>query len=233
MSRVFAVILAGGLGERLERDLPKQLTVLDGRPLAAHTIERFEQSPVVNEIVVVVSPDHRAAFEALVSDAGFGKVRRLVDGGANRLQSSARGVAAIEADQDARVLVHDVVRPFVSQRLIAACVAALEHHACVDVAVDVVDTIIRVDAAQTVAEVPDKRYMKSGQTPQGFHLPLLREAQRLALVGDPSIFSDDCGPVLHFGLAPIHVVPGEAQNFKITYPADLLRAEQLLRDAER
>jgi len=228
MKRVYAVILAAGAGERAAGQLPKQLEELAGRPLVAHTIERFQRSAAVDEIIVVIPADGRAAFEALIARDRLDKVTRLVYGGARRLESSAAGVRAID-DDDAKVLIHDGVRPFVSQVLIEACVAALDAHACVDIAVDVVDTIIRVDAARLVAEVPDKRYLKRGQTPQGFHLPLLREAQRRALDERAVVFSDDCGPVLHYGLASIYVVPGETDNFKITYPADLERARALLR----
>jgi 2-C-methyl-D-erythritol 4-phosphate cytidylyltransferase len=223
--RTVAVILASGSGERFGADLPKQFIKVAGRTILEHTIVAFERSRV-DEIILVVNADHRSLAEELVLKNAFRKVKRVLNGGATRRESSKIAIDSIPED-DAKVLVHDAVRPFISERIIDDCVAALDAHDAVDVAIPSTDTIIDVDETRKIAAIPNRKRMMRGQTPQAFRVGLIRRAHALA-DREPNLpFTDDCGIVLHFQLAPIHVVLGEERNLKITFPEDVFLADKL------
>jgi len=226
--KTYAIVVAGGKGNRFGAGLPKQFFQVGGKTVLNHCLARFQEHDGVDEVILVTNADYREISRGIVEVGGFNKVKHIVDGGSERLNSTANGVAVIE-DDEAKVLIHDVVRPFVSDRILTECIDALDEHRCVDVAVDVIDTIIRIDDDRKITEVPDKRYMKRGQTPQCFQLSLIREAHKRALADETVVFSDDCGPVMHYALAPIYVVAGEEENFKITHPGDVVLAEKVLR----
>jgi 2-C-methyl-D-erythritol 4-phosphate cytidylyltransferase len=228
MKRV-AVVLAGGTGQRLGLVAPKQLAMVGGRPILARAIEAFDAAPQIEEILVVMAPGHLTEAELIAKP--YAKVSGVIEGGANRTESTLRALAALEPlPGDCRVLFHDAARPFVDGRIIAECVAALDDAEAVAVAVPSSDTVVVVEAGRVV-EMPRRDRLRRFQTPQGFRLATIRAAYELALA-DPgfaeSTPTDDCG-VVHRYLpgVPIMVVPGSEQNIKITHPVDLLIAEQI------
>lgn len=223
--RVVAVVLASGSGERFGHELPKQFVKIAGLTVLEHTLLVFERSRA-DEVVLVVNPTYRALAEEIVQRNRFRKVTRILNGGASRRESSRIGIDAIAGD-DTKVLVHDAVRPFLSHRIIDDCISALDRWQAVDVAIPSPDTIIDVDAAGVIAGIPDRKRMQRGQTPQAFRAGLLRRAHALAEQHSALAFTDDCGIVVHFKLADVHVVRGEERNLKITYPEDVFLADKL------
>ena len=223
--RSVAVILASGDGERFGTELPKQFIKIAGRTILEHTISAFERSPV-DEIFVVTHPRFRSLAEELLLRNSFSKVTRLLNGGASRRESSKIAVDAV-TDGDTKVLVHDAVRPFVSERIIRDCLDALDDHDAVDVAIPSADTIIDVDPDRTIRQVPPRRRMMRGQTPQAFRAGVLRRGHELAAQDPQLAFTDDCGIILHFGLSDVYVVAGEERNIKITFPEDVYLADKL------
>jgi 2-C-methyl-D-erythritol 4-phosphate cytidylyltransferase len=228
MKRV-AVVLAGGTGQRLGLDAPKQLAAVAGRPILARAIEAFDTAPEIDEILVVMAPGHIAEAELIAKP--YAKVARVIEGGASRTESTLRALSALEGlPGDSRVLFHDAARPFVDGRIIAECVAALDEAETVAVAVPSSDTVVVVEAGRVV-EMPRRDRLRRFQTPQGFRLATIRAAYERALA-DPEFGetppTDDCG-VVHRYLpgVPILVVPGSERNIKITHPVDLLIAEQI------
>lgn len=226
--RVIAVVLAGGTGTRMGSAVPKQLLHLAGRPVLQHSIEAFQASPDVDEVLVLMHPDFLAEARALA--ASFPKVTGVVAGGRTRNGSTQAALDALSgvAGPDDKVLFHDAVRPLVDAATIAGCVAALDRQDAVYVAVPSVDTILEVEATRLVA-VPDRRRLHRGQTPQGFRMSTIREAYAKAWRDPLFEATDDCSVVLRYapGVA-IEVVPGSARNLKITEPIDLVIAEALL-----
>jgi 2-C-methyl-D-erythritol 4-phosphate cytidylyltransferase len=221
-----AVLLASGTGERARLDIPKQFLKVAGKTVFEHTLDAFEGHENIDEIVLVVSADSRLLAEELVLRGRYTKVRQIVLGGATRRESSAAGIAAIQ-DDNAKVLVHDIVRPLLDSATIQRCLDALDTHEAVDTAIPSADTIIERDAAGTIAHIPDRSTLRLGQTPQAFRARLLREAHRLA-AGDASVkVTDDCGLVVNYGLAPVAIVDGDVNNIKITYPSDIYLADRL------
>mgnify|MGYP001186075009 FL=1 len=230
---VVAVVLAGGVGQRMGAPVPKQLLTIAGRTILEHSVAVFESVPEIDEIVVLMAPGHVAEAERIVARGGFRKVTAVVEGGGSRTESTWRALAAL-GERECDVLLHDAVRPLVDAETVRACVAALERCEALEVAIPSADTIVRVTGGpggEVVADVPDRATLRRTQTPQGFRLSVIREAYRRAFA-DPAFAerpaTDDCGVVLRYlPEVPIHVVPGSERNLKITHPVDVAIAERL------
>ncbi len=221
-----AIVLASGAGTRFRSDTPKQFLKLAGKSVLEHTLDAFEQHPRIDEIVVVVSAECRMLTERVISDRGYRKIGKMVAGGDSRQASSASGIAAVVGESH-KVLVHDAVRPLLDAATIDRCLIALDDFDAVDTGILSPDTIIRVQNDGSIAEIPDRSMLRLGQTPQGFRAGLLRRAHELAR-NDPGMkVTDDCGLVLHYGLGQVHVVAGDVNNIKITYPSDIYLADRL------
>ncbi|MBQ0035225.1 MAG: 2-C-methyl-D-erythritol 4-phosphate cytidylyltransferase [Bacteroidales bacterium] len=217
-----AVILAGGSGKRFGGDKPKQLLPLsDGRSVLEHAVGAFRACPCISDVLVVMHPDYIDEVSALLGCT-------VVPGGRERWESSVHAIEALQQSvsaeewADVNILIHDAARPFVSSRIITDVCEALLSHEAVTVAVPSTDTVYRLSPDGCVAEIPDRSTIMRAQTPQAFRLPLIAEAYRLALQ-DPALqATDDCGILFRYiPSAPIHIVSGEEQNRKITFPSDL------------
>lgn len=229
--RTVAVVLAAGTGSRLGAALPKQLLPLAGRTVLEHTVRALRAGAEVDELVVVMHPDHVARARGLLLGPELPRLTRVLAGGADR-DASTRCALDVLGEDECDVLLHDGVRPLVSPRIVAECVAALRTSEAVTVAVPSTDTLLRVDEDGRVVDVPDRSRLRRSQTPQGFRLSVLRQAYALA-AGDPRPATDNCGVVLrHLPHVAVRVVPGEEQNIKITHRMDLVVAEQVLRRRE-
>ncbi|MGE4552747.1 MAG: 2-C-methyl-D-erythritol 4-phosphate cytidylyltransferase [Desulfovibrionaceae bacterium] len=224
--KVYAIILAAGSGERMGFSIPKQFLKLAGRTVIEHTLAAFQAHPRIDEILIVVGPKERHLMEELLLKSPFPKVTKILNGGASRMESSRSGLDAVPED-DALVLLHDAVRPFLSRRIIDETIDALARHAAVDVAIPAVDTIIEVDRQDFIADIPDRSRLRRGQTPQGFRAGVIREAHRRAAADPDCTVTDDCKLVLRYDLGDIYVVRGEEKNIKVTYPEDLFLADKI------
>lgn len=222
----FAIILASGTGTRFQSETPKQFLKLAGKTVLEHTLDVFEHHAQIDEIIVVVSSNQRELVEDTIVRGAYCKVTRIVNGGATRQASSAVGIASI-ADDRAKVLVHDAVRPLLDTATINRCIDALDDFDAVDTGVPSPDTIIRLDANGCIAEIPDREQLRLGQTPQAFRAGLLRNAHALAASDVDLQVTDDCRLILHYGLSKVHVVAGDISNIKITYPSDIYLADRL------
>jgi 2-C-methyl-D-erythritol 4-phosphate cytidylyltransferase len=221
-----AIVLASGSGTRLRSEVPKQFLKLAGKTVLEHTLDVFEHHPRIDEILLVVSPEHRLLAEEIANSGGYAKLSRIIAGGASRQASSAAAIAAVSGD-DHKVLVHDAVRPLLDHATVDRCLDALDRFDAVDTAVPASDTIIRMADDGTIAAIPDRSALHLGQTPQGFRAGVLRRAHELAGNDAELRVTDDCGLILHYGLGAVKVVPGAVSNIKITYPSDIYLADRL------
>jgi ribitol-5-phosphate 2-dehydrogenase (NADP+) / D-ribitol-5-phosphate cytidylyltransferase len=233
--RTVAVILAGGTGSRVGLDIPKQLLKIAGKTIIEHTLDAFEAHPGIDEILVMMAVGHTAQVRQLVARAGYRKVVRVIDGGAERIDSTARAIQALTerygCETDCNILFHDAVRPLIEPRIISECVAALRTYSAVDVAIPSADTVVVVDDAGVITGIPPRGQLRRGQTPQGFRLSVIRRAYESAR-SDPGFAAspptDDCGVVLRYlPGTPIYVVTGSEHNIKVTHPLDLHIADKL------
>lgn len=224
-----AVILASGNGERFGSNLPKQFVRLAGKPIIQYTIEIFESAICIDEIIIVTRIDFIDFVYSIVNGESFKKVNKVIAGGAERYHSTLSALNSIN-EEEANLIIHDAVRPFVTEEIISRCVNALLEYKAVDVVVDATDTIVRVNGP-LIQEIPDRRFLKRGQTPQGFRLKTLRKAYDLFMRDPDKIATDDCGIVLKYlQNEPVATVNGEEENFKITHQQDIFLADNLIKD---
>jgi 2-C-methyl-D-erythritol 4-phosphate cytidylyltransferase len=238
--RMVAVVLGGGVGQRLGAGMPKQLLTLGGQTLVERCVAAFDQAPGVDEVLVVMARGYTEQVKAMLADGGYQKVTDVIEGGATRPDSTRVALAAIAAGGrlgatgggaglDCGVLLHDAARPLVDQRIIADCVASLEVYEAAGVAVPTSDTIVITENG-VMRSVPRRETLFRCQTPQCFRLPVIARAHELAAADPDFAPTDDCGVVLRYlpGV-DVHIVPGSERNIKITYPQDLAVAEALLK----
>jgi len=228
--RMVAVVLGGGVGQRLGAGMPKQLLTLGGKTLVERCVAAFETAPGVDEILVVMARGYTGQVEALLA-GGYPKVTGVIEGGHGRPDSVRAALAAIASGHpdDCGVLLHDAARPLVDQRIIADCVAALRVHDAAGVAVPASDTMV-VTGHGVMQSMPRRETLHRCQTPQCFRLSVISRAHELA-AADPGFSpTDDCGVVMRYlPDVPVHIVPGSERNIKVTYPQDLAVAEALLK----
>ena len=229
--RMVAVVLGGGVGQRLGAGKPKQLLTLGGTTLIERCVAAFQTAPGIDEILVVMARGYTGQVEALLADR-YRKVTAVIEGGQTRPDSTRTALAAIAAGgaegDDCGVLLHDAARPLVDQRIIADCVAALAEHDAAGVAVPASDTMV-ITGNGVMQSMPRRETLHRCQTPQCFRLSVITRAHELA-AADPGFSpTDDCGVVMRYlpGV-PVHIVPGSERNIKVTYPHDLAVAEALL-----
>jgi 2-C-methyl-D-erythritol 4-phosphate cytidylyltransferase len=229
--RMVAVVLGGGIGQRVGAALPKQLLRLGGKTLVEHCVAAFEQAPGVDEILVVMAGGYVEQVRNMLAEGGFAKVTGVIAGGVARSDSTRVALGAIAGPGDCGVLLHDAARPLVDQRIIADCVAALEVHQAAGVAVPASDTIVITDNG-VMHSMPRRETLWRCQTPQCFRLSVIARAHQLAAADPDFAPTDDCGVVLRYlpGV-DVHIVPGSERNLKVTYPQDLAVAEALLAES--
>jgi 2-C-methyl-D-erythritol 4-phosphate cytidylyltransferase len=213
----------------MAHSVKKPYLKLAQKPILAHTIQRFEQNTAVDAIFVIVDEtDFNECRETVLEPFPFTKVQELVAGGETRQMSVYNGIRALSADVDF-VVVHDGVRPFVTDETIFACLTAADEYGAAAAAVPVKDTIKVADANDFVVETPAREQLWAVQTPQVFRKSLLKEAHRTAqkhqLTG-----TDDAALVEQLGF-PVKLVKSSYTNLKITTPVDLQVAEALLSDS--
>lgn len=226
--RNIAVILAGGTGTRLNADIPKQFLKVAGKTVIEHTISVFQNHTLIDEIAVVVSDVYRNVIEEFVIKNGFTKVKRILQSGNERHFSSLSAISAYADEHDCNLIFHDAVRPLLSSRIIDDVVESLKTYSAVDVAIDSADTIIRVNNNNVIESVPPRKMLRRGQTPQGFHLQVIKKAYEIALKDPDFVTTDDCGVVLKYlPEEKIFVVKGEDANMKLTYKEDFYLIEKL------
>ena len=224
-----AVILAGGMGTRVGGNTPKQLLPLsDGRSVLEHSVDAFEAASCIDEIVIVMHPEWIKEAEELCRRNTWQKVRQIIAGGSERWESSWHAIQAFSGQlSEISLWLHDAARPFVSQRILTDVAKALETHAAVTVGVPVTDTLYKVrrddvQGTKEVEAIPSRADFMRAQTPQAFHLDVLKEAFERALAQGQVAVTDDVGIVqAYMPEQPIFIVSGEEANRKITYAEDL------------
>ena len=192
-------------------------------------MDAFEQAECIDEIAIVMHPDWLDEAECLRAKNTWRKVKKVIAGGNERWESSWNAIQVYEGErlkekgERISLLLHDAARPFVSARIIKEVCAALEEYAAVTVAVPVTDTLYKVDSLKfKVESIPSRSEYMRAQTPQAFHLDILKEAFERALKGGKMIVTDDAGVVHQYmPEQPIFIVQGEEANKKITYKEDL------------
>jgi 2-C-methyl-D-erythritol 4-phosphate cytidylyltransferase len=221
-----AIIAAAGQGIRMGGKRAKQFLELAGIPIIIHTLKRFEQCEVIQEIIVVLPAEESAEFLSLAGKYGLQKLAKVVPGGVTRAESVLRGLRAVREATADIVAVHDGVRPFVTPKEITDTVEAARAHEAAILVAPVTDTIKEVESEQ-VARTLDRGQVRRALTPQCFRYSVLRRAYEQADVLDPEL-TDDSVLVERLG-TKVAIVEGNPRNIKITQPQDLAIAEVILK----
>lgn len=232
MGNVYAIILAGGSGIRFGSKIPKQFIEVNGKCILEYTVEKFNNNKNIDNIILVVNPAYRNELQRNGLLHKYEKIIAVVDGGKTRRESSYLGLQFID-NSCGKVLIHDAVRPFVSHDTIDRCVYALEKYEVVYPAVSSADTLIQVNDDFLIQEIPRRKYMMRGQTPQGFKIEIIKKAHYLAK-NDETVdqeVTNDCGLVYRYNLADIKVIQGNRENVKITYPQDFVLMKKLMQNS--
>lgn len=214
------VIVAAGMGRRMNASTTKQLIEIGGRPILWHTLKAFQEMSVIDEIVLVIKAEERAYIEEfLLKGSGFTKVSHVVNGGKERSDSVANGLLVV-TNEDV-VMIHDGARPFVEEISVIGLLKALTVYEGAILAVPAKDTIKAVNAAEEVVHTYDRKTLWQVQTPQAFKTSLLKKA--FAEIDQvTSIIYDDAMLVEAISNKPIKIVEGKDTNIKITTPFDLI-----------
>lgn len=232
---VIALVAAAGRGTRLGAQTPKAFVPLRGRTLLERSVTAMITAGCVDEVIVLVSPDMERNATAVLKCSGLDNAEipvRLVHGGGERADSIWAGLQAVDK-QDAAVLVHDAARALTPPGMIARVAqAVLAGAPAVIPVVPVADTIKRV-AGQTVVDTPDRASLRAVQTPQGFDLAALREANRAYFASPQQSFvATDDASLMEWHGAEVTCVQGDPMAFKVTTPLDLMLATTIVDQAE-
>lgn len=227
-----AVIFAGGVGKRMcNNALPKQFMKVNEVPIIIHTLNVFQNHPDIDKIYISILPSHRQMLEGFLSRYGVTKVAGLVDGGATGLDSiyHALKAAAEENPADATVLIHDGVRPIVTDAVIARNIESVAAHGSAITCVPCTETIIVTRDAQEVEEIPPRELLYKAQAPQSFRLGEILTAHETlrAMPEGYGNLVDSCS-VFRKVYGQVHLVQGNYGNIKITTPEDVYVLKGLL-----
>ena len=229
-----AILLAGGSGQRFGADRPKQFVRIGERTVLEHSLAAFEQSPHIDAILIVSHPQHLDEVRELLPSSQHPKLLTIVAGGAERQDSTLNALRVLAQITDSpleqiRILIHDAVRPAVSQSIIERVYTALHTHQAANLVVPVTDTLLEINDNGTTAAMSSRARFRRVQTPQGFHAATLQHAYDVALTDPNFQATDDCGVVFRYlPEVEIALVEGEQRNIKLTYPEDLHVLHHLL-----
>ena len=231
---IFGAILAGGIGSRMNiADMPKQFLTLGDKPIIIHTLEKFILNDRIDQIYVGVHKNWLVHMEELAEKylkTGLHRIR-IVEGGADRNSTIMNIVDAVEKEfgnnPEHYLITHDSVRPFITARIIDDNIEAVRKYNACDTVVEATDTIVLSRGEQLITEIPERRFMYQGQTPQSFQIDLLKRTYETLTEEEKSILTDACKIFVTKKL-PVYMVRGEVSNLKITTVSDYKIAQAMV-----
>jgi 2-C-methyl-D-erythritol 4-phosphate cytidylyltransferase len=218
--KLYALIVAGGSGSRMNADVPKQFMLLNNKPVLMHTIDLFFQYNPEIEVILILPETQFTLWRNLCGQFHFDVDHRLVAGGTVRTESVQNGLNSIH--ENGIVFIHDGVRPLVSTATLQRCFDKTIEAGNALPVLPLVESIRRVDGDSNF--VANRNDFVSVQTPQVFWSDEIKAAYKAA---EGQSFTDDASVLESFG-KKINLVEGNRENIKITYPSDLVYAEALL-----
>ena len=227
-----ALIFAGGSGVRMGAPVPKQFLEIAGKPVLAHTLQLFQVHTEIDSIVLVVQRDCFERTQSLCREYGITKLLRLAEGGASAQESIYNGLCAcrdMSLPDDTVILIHDGVRPYITPEVISNNIVSVRKHGNGVTFTPCFETLIISGDGKCISDIPYRRESYSAQAPQSFRLgDILAAHERVrALQSGYTDLVDQATLLWKLGI-PIHLVPGNRGNIKITTPEDIAMLEALL-----
>ncbi|TDX49312.1 2-C-methyl-D-erythritol 4-phosphate cytidylyltransferase [Orenia marismortui] len=224
--KLSVVIPAAGQGRRMGADKNKQFLLLNGKPILAHTISKFQNCSYINEIIIVAKNQEISYCQKEIVDKyDFDKVKKLIIGGKTRQKSVYNGIKEVSADSNF-VLIHDGARPLLTNQIIENIITEVVNYQAVAVGVAVKDTIKIVNQDKYIMDTPKRDNLIAIQTPQCFSKTIILDAYQKAFK-ENFIGTDSSSLVERLGQR-VKVIEGSYENLKITTPEDLQFAERIL-----
>lgn len=227
---VSVIIAAAGMSNRMGSKINKQFISIDGKPILAHTIEKFESCKYVDEIIIVAKEEEiEYCRREIVKRYRFNKVKSVIRGGKERQDSVYNGILALNEKSDI-VLTHDGARPFVKLENIEDGIRGVDNHRVCVIGVPVKDTIKFIKEGNIVNDTPDRSLLWAAQTPQCFEKDILIQGYDRA-IKDGFFGTDDSSIVERLGIE-VKMIMGSYENIKITTPEDIVHAEFLYKNKD-
>ena len=220
----YALIIAGGSGNRMGQDIPKQFMHVDNCPIIIHTMLAFERHPDINGIAVVCLDGWQTVLRSYANQFSVTKLKWIFDGGDNGQASIRNGIYGLRdagCTGDDLVLIHDAVRPLLSQDIISSNIAICQKYGYAITGIKCREAILESDdgfAATT--SIPRDKLVRT-QTPQTFRLRTIIAAHEAAAERGVTNSVASCTLIAELGLGEMHIVPGSEKNIKITTVEDL------------
>jgi 2-C-methyl-D-erythritol 4-phosphate cytidylyltransferase len=234
-SNNIAIILAGGVGSRMEANLPKQFIDLCNKPIIVWTIEKILSTNLFDYIGIAIHPAYKDKLLEIMKQNNISTDNIiLADGGEERIDSIINILNKIEEyiiSEDDILVIHDAVRPFVSKELLKNSVDTAKKYGCCVATVPAIDTMYILDKEGFISGFPSRKSIFNGQAPDTFKFGILKKSinnlsleQRQTITGTVQICSNSGYPV--------KTIPGDYKNIKITNKSDLILAECILKNGE-
>ena len=231
-----AVIFAGGVGKRMHStDKPKQFLEIYSKPIIIHTLEHFEQHPMIDFIVVVCKEEWIGYLNELLYKFRIEKVKKVVPGGDTGQLSIYNGLRAAEdvaGLDDTVVLIHDGVRPLITEKLISDNIESVRKHSSSITTALVTETILVVnEGTATIDYVPSRKNSRVAKAPQSFWLKDILAAHERSLAEGETNCIDSCTMMQKYG-QKLYLIDGPGENIKITTPDDFYTMRAILEAKE-
>lgn len=217
-----AMVIAGGSGNRMHQDIPKQFLTVNEKPVIIYTLEVFQRHPAIDEVVVVCIEGWEQVLWAYVKQFDLTKVSAIVKGGNCGQNSIYRGLLEIgrEHKPDDIVLVHDAIRPMVSEEIISDCISKTVEYGSAIACIPCAEVMLVTENQKSSGQVFDRDYLKRTQTPQGFRLGRLREMHEKAMAQGITDSTASCMLAIQMG-EEVYFSKGSEKNLKLTTVEDI------------
>ena len=230
----FAVILAGGIGQRMGESLPKQFIKLSGCPIIILTLRRILSVEEFDKIIIVIHPDWKQYLKNQIEEYQISTEKIIItSGGKERLDSiknSLKQIMLISNSPDDIVVICDAVRPFVSKEILQNSIKMSRSHGACVCALPAIDTMLYVEN-NIITSVPLRKNIFHGQAPDSFQVSILNEALN-SLTEDEKKIITGTAQICVLKHIPVYTIPGDIKNIKITTPDDIKIAENILQMGE-
>ena len=227
----YALIIAGGSGNRMGQDIPKQFMHVDNCPIIVHTMKCFQQHPDINGIAVVCLKGWETVLQSYANQFMIDKLTWIFPGGATGMESIHNGIYGLKeagCDDDDLVLVHDSVRPLLSQDIISSNIAVCQAYGYAITGIQCREAILESDDGfSTETSIPRDKLIRT-QTPQTFRLKNIIAAHEEAKEKGITNSVASCTLMAELGGRTMHIVPGSEKNIKVTTVEDLEMIKALM-----
>ena len=232
--KVFAAVLAGGIGSRMGKKIPKQYIKIGGRPVIIHTLDAFLKEDVFNHIVLLTPEDWVSYTEDLIKEY-IGDCKRItvLTGGETRNDTLDNALTFLDNEygfqKDTVIVTHDAVRPFLTSEIIRENIEAAEKYGACGTMVPATDTIVVSNDGEYIDSIPNRSKLFQCQTPQTFNAMELKGIMDSLTEEERATVTDGCR-LFVLKEKPVYMVKGIPENIKITYPFDLTVAEAVIKE---